>query len=91
MNYPSSFYKCACGEPIEPKENWCLSCHTEYENKYGPDVFHFATVGYENGLILIQDPKGNIQKVTPEVYQRLENEDYVWHSALGVYNMKNPK
>lgn len=91
MKYPSSYYKCPCGNPIEPSEDFCLSCFNEFENKYRPDVFHFATKGFEDGLIVIQDPNGNTQKVTPEIYQSLEDKDLVWYSCLGICDVRTPK
>lgn len=83
MNY----YKCRCGEPIEPVERFCLSCQNEYENKYGPDVCYYSIVGYENDLIILEYPKGNILKVTKDQFEDLEDKDLVWYNALGISNI----
>lgn len=77
-------YFCRCGEPIDLDEVWCLSCQNEFQYKYGNDVAHFAIRGFEDENVLLEDPKGNIHRVTLEEYQQLEEKDLVWYSFDGV-------
>lgn len=91
MKQPVYLYECNCGEPIEANEQFCLSCQNHYETKYGSDIAHYSIRGYEDGLIILESPKGDIKKVTQLEFKELEDKDLVWYSFRGVADMRPPK